>query len=55
MILIHTFLTIYKLMSVVIVFVPKHVHTLMEASLVDVLVVIYWMLVELLVMVCTNF
>ena len=32
---------------------PKYVRTLMEASLVDVMMVIYWMLMELLVMVCT--
>ena len=30
----------------------KHVQTLMEASLVDVIMVIYWMLMGLLVMVC---
>ena len=35
-------------------FVPKHVQTLIEASLVDVIVVIYWTLMGLLVMVSTN-
>ena len=38
----------------VLMFVPKHVKTLMEASLVHVRVVIYWTLMGLLVMVsCT--
>ena len=31
-----------------------HVQTLKEALLVDVIMVIYWMLMENLVMVCTN-
>ena len=30
----------------------KHAQTLMEASFVDVIMVIYWMLMGLLVMVC---
>ena len=34
--------------------VPKYVLTLLEASLVDVVVVIYWTLMGLLVMVSTN-
>ena len=34
--------------------VPKHVQTLLEASLVDVIMVIYWTLMGLLVMVSTN-
>ena len=44
------------LMSVVMepTIVPKHVQTLMEASLVDVIVVIYWILMGLLVTVCKN-
>ena len=44
------------LMSVVKeqMFVPKHVQTLLEASFVDVVVVIYWTLMGLLVMVSTN-
>ena len=43
-------------MSVVMVqmIVPKHVLTLMEASLVHVIVVINWTLMGLLVMVSTN-
>ena len=43
-------------MSVVMVhiFVLKHVLTLMDASLVDVIVVIYWTLMGSLVMVSTN-
>ena len=49
-IIVHTLLFIEILMSVVMMFVPKHVQTLMEASLVDVIVVIYWTLMGLLVM-----
>ena len=43
-------------MSVVMVrmIVPKHVPTLLEASLVIVIVVIYWILMGLLVMISTN-
>ena len=43
-------------MSVVMVhmFVPKHVQTLMEASFVDVIVVMYWTLMGLPVMVCCK-
>ena len=55
-IIIQTLLFIQILMSVVMVqiFVLKHVLTLMDASLVDVIVVIYWMMMGLLVMVSTN-
>ena len=44
------------LMSVLMehITVPKHVRTLLEVSLVDVIVVIYQMLMGLLVMVCTS-
>ena len=54
---IHTFLFIQILMSVMMehMIAPKHVQTLLEALFVDVIVVIYWMLMELLVMVCINF
>ena len=34
--------------------VPKHVLTLKEALIVDVIVAIYWILMELLVMVCRR-
>ena len=55
-IIVHALLFIQILMSVVVVqmIVPKHVQTLLEASLVDVIVVIYWTLMNLLVMVSTN-
>ena len=55
-IIIHTLLFIQILMSVVMlqIFVHKYVQTLMEASFVDVIVVIYWTLMGLLVMVRTN-
>ena len=55
-IVIHTLLFIQIFMSVVMVqmIVPKHVQTLLEASLVDVIVVMYWTLMGLLVMVSTN-
>ena len=33
---------------------PKHVQTLMETLIVDVIVAIYWMLMELLVIVCIR-
>ena len=54
-IIIHTLLSIQILMSVVMVqtLVPKHVQTLMEASLVDVILVMNWTLMGLLVIVST--
>ena len=44
------------LMSVLMkqMIVLKHVQTLLEASLVDVIVVIHWILTGLLVMVCRS-
>ena len=33
---------------------PKFVQTLMETSLVDVIVALYWMIIGLLVMVCIQ-
>ena len=55
-IIIHTLSSIQILMSVVMVqtIVTKHVLTLMEASLVDVIVVINWTLMGLLVIVSTS-
>ena len=43
-------------MSVVMehMIVPKHVLTLMESLIVDVIVTIYWILMELLVKVCRR-
>ena len=43
-------------MSVVMktVVAPKYVQTLMETSLVDVIVALYWMIMGLLVMVCIQ-
>ena len=35
-------------------FVPKHVQTQLEASFVDVIMLIYWMMMGLLVMVSKN-
>ena len=32
----------------------KHVQTLKEVSIVDVIVALYWMMMELIVMVCTQ-
>ena len=53
---IHTLLFIEILMSVVMIqmLVPKDVQTLKEASVVNVIMVMKWMLIELVVMVCTN-
>ena len=49
-------LFIQILMSVVKeqMFVPKHVQTQLEASFVDVIMVIYWMMMGLLVLVCRS-
>ena len=41
-------------MSVMMVFVPKHVQTLLEASLVDVILDIYWRLMGLHAVVCAH-
>ena len=55
-IIVHTLLFIQILMSVVKeqMFVPKHAQTQLEASFVDVIMVIYWMMMGLLVLVCQT-
>ena len=55
-IIVHTLLSIQILMSVLMktVVALKHVQTLLEASVVDVIVVIYWTLMGLLVKVSVN-
>ena len=52
----HKIQSVQILMSVLMkqMIVLKHVQTLLEASFVDVIVVIYWMMMGLLVMVCRS-